>query len=269
MSTTQEPMTGPDESPRSSGAAPLDPAQPDRGEGTPPQVSDRGAKANNEGTPTSPKQRAANQRNAQRSTGPRSEDGKARSSLNAVRHGIYGRPNAIRRGELAESQKEVTEFIEALMDDLDPRDSQEYVVARRIAQGELRLARADRFESAGLSAAGRLSGYDRESGIGQGREDQRDILIHRYLEASRLLQDPGKETEANWLGILDLIYSLNGVPPERRKYPEGWVNEPSDSGIWKRYVLEKLVPRYWPSPAAASAALQEAAAEVSIQGPSN
>jgi hypothetical protein len=148
------------------------------------------------------------------------------------------------------------------MDDLDPRDSQEFVVARRIAEGELRLARADRFESAGLSAAGRLSGYDRESGIGQGREDLRDILIHRYLEASRLLQDPGKETEASWLGILDLLYSLKGVPPERRKYPEGWMNQPSDSEIWKRFVLEKLVPRYWPSPAAASAALQEAAFKV-------
>src|SRR5208282_3114807 len=108
----------------------------------------------------SPKQRAANQRNAQKSTGPRTEDGKTRSSLNALRHGIYGRPSAIRRGELAEDEQEVTEFIQALMDDLDPRDAQEYVVAKRIADGELRLARADRFESAGLSAAGRLSGYD-------------------------------------------------------------------------------------------------------------
>src|ERR1039458_1974580 len=127
---------------------PLDAAQPDRGEGTPPQVSDRGANENDNAettTPTSPKQRAANQRNAQKSTGPRTEGGKASSSLNDLRHGIYGRPNAIRRGELAESEEEVTEFIEALMDDLDPRDAQEYVVAKRIADGELRLARADRF----------------------------------------------------------------------------------------------------------------------------
>ncbi len=174
---------------------------------------------------------------------PRSQQdlGKARSSLNALRHGIYGRPNAIRRGELAEDEEEVTEFIEALMGDLDPRDSQEYVVARRIAEGELRLTRADRFESAGLSAAGRLSEYDRESGLGEGQEFLRDILIHQYLETSRLLQDPEKETEMSWLGFLDLIYSLKGVPPERRDYPEGWMNQPSDSGIWKRFVLEQLV----------------------------
>ncbi len=264
MSITQEPITSPDEPRRSSEAAPVDPTQPDRDEGPPPQVGDGGATEKpNAGTtapPISPKQQAANQRNAQKSTGPRTEDGKARTSLNALRHGIYGRPNAIRRGELAEDEKEVTEFIDALMDDLDPRDSQEFVVAKRIAEGELRLSRADRFESAGLSAAGRLSGYDRGMGIGQ--EFQRDILIHQYLEASRLLQDPGKETEASWLGILGLIYSLNGVPPERRDYPEGWQNEPSDSGIWKRFVLEKVVSRYWPSPAAASAALQEAAFKV-------
>ena len=79
------------------------------------------------------------------------------------------------------------------MDDLDPRDAQEYVVAKRIADGELRLARADRFESAGLSAAGRLSGYDRESGLGQGQEFQRDILLHQYLEVSLLLQDPKRK----------------------------------------------------------------------------
>ena len=102
-------------------------------------------------------------------------------------------------------------------------------------------------------------------GSDKDRNSKRDILIHQYLEASRLLQDPGKETEASWLGILDLLYSLKGVPPERRGYPEGWVNEPSDSPIWKRFVLEQLVSRYWSSRAQASAALQVAAAQVSTQ----
>ena len=240
---------------------PLDPPPPGRGEGTPPQLSDRGANANNEGTtPISAKQQAANQRNAQKSTGPRSEDGKARSSLNAVRHGIYGRPNAIRRGELAEDKKEVTEFIEALMDDLDPRDSQEFVVARRIAEGELRLARADRFESAGLSAAGRLTAYDRKSGLGQEEKEERDFFIESFLDATQLLE--GAEADTNdhdWYQALDLLYTIKGVPPERRDYPEGWKNQEWDSGIWKRFVLDKLVPRYWPSLEAAADALAETA----------
>ncbi|HOG48360.1 MAG TPA: hypothetical protein PLB78_17155, partial [Anaerolineae bacterium] len=42
-----------------------------------------------------PKAIAANRRNAQRSTGPRTPDGKARSSLNAVTHGIFARLDII------------------------------------------------------------------------------------------------------------------------------------------------------------------------------
>ena len=169
---------------------------------------------------------------------------------------------------MAEDEKEVSEFIEALMDDLDPRDSQEFVVAKRIAEGELRLARTDRFESAGLSAAGRLSGYDRKSGLGQEQEEDRNFLIHDLLEASQLLG--GAEvgsTDNDWFQALDVIYTIKGVPPECREFPEQWVvgGEWWEPGIFKRFVLDKLVPRYWPSVAAASAALEEKAEELHIK----
>ncbi|HPL29668.1 MAG TPA: hypothetical protein PLG21_16605, partial [Anaerolineae bacterium] len=42
-----------------------------------------------------PKALATNRRNAQRSTGPRTPQGKARSSLNAVTHGIFARTDII------------------------------------------------------------------------------------------------------------------------------------------------------------------------------
>src|ERR1019366_7337605 len=44
---------------------------------------------------TSAAQLEANRRNAQRSTGPRTAEGKRHSSLNAMRHGAYARPQAI------------------------------------------------------------------------------------------------------------------------------------------------------------------------------
>jgi hypothetical protein len=264
MSTTQQSFSSPDEPRRSSDASPIAPTQPDRDGGMSPRVSAAGSDDCNEGTvPISAKQQAANERNARKSTGPRTKTGKARSSLNALSHGVYGRAHAIRRGELAEEEEEVSEFIEALMDDLDPRDGQEFAVARRIAEGELRLARADRFESVGLSAAGRLAQYDRDSGLGQAQEDQRAMLIRRFRRASLLLQDPGKESDdLDWYEALDMIYLYKGVPTERYEYPEASTNQASGAGIWKRFVLDKVVPQYWPSLAAASAALEEASFKV-------
>ena len=62
-----------------------------------------------------------------------------------------------------------------------------------------------------------------------------------------------------------MLYTIKGVAPERRDYPEGWKNQGWDSAIWKRFLLEKLVPRYWPSREAASAALEETAEGLSIR----
>ncbi len=86
------------------------------------------------------------------------------------------------------------------------------------------------------------------------------------FSASLLLH--GAQAGANdrdWYESLDMLYTIKGVPPERRDYPEGWKNQGWDSAIWKRFVLEKLVPRYWPSLEAASAALDESAEGLSIR----
>jgi hypothetical protein len=58
----------------------------------------------------SPAQLAANAANSQHSTGPRTEEGKARSSQNATKHGLSAREVIIAPGEHEEFQQLLTDF---------------------------------------------------------------------------------------------------------------------------------------------------------------
>jgi len=90
------------------------------------------------------KQIEANRRNAQRSTGPKTPEGKARSALNALQHGI--------RSSLAvipgESREEFETLYDAIRDDFQPTDSMEEILVRQIASAEWRLQRMQRAEAA-------------------------------------------------------------------------------------------------------------------------
>jgi hypothetical protein len=59
---------------------------------------------------SSQKQLAANRRNAQKSTGPRSVEGKARSSQNALKTGLYAQAMIIGPEELTQFQELETQF---------------------------------------------------------------------------------------------------------------------------------------------------------------
>ena len=90
----------------------------------------RDASASDEPPPrkTSQKQIEANRRNAQRSTGPRTEEGKGRSSRNAVRHGVYGSPVPVPRGPFREDPDEIAAAIAVTVAALKPNNA---MAARR------------------------------------------------------------------------------------------------------------------------------------------
>lgn len=88
------------------------------------------------------KQIAANRRNARRSTGPRTAEGKARSSRNALKHGILSR-ELVEEGESAE---ELADLIEALRADLGPEGEVESALVHRIAGCIWRLLRCHEWE---------------------------------------------------------------------------------------------------------------------------
>lgn len=73
---------------------------------------------------------AANRRNAQLSTRPRTEEGKSRSRLNAVKHGILASAVLITAGEGAEDPAEFNELFSALQRDLAPVGRLEEMMGR-------------------------------------------------------------------------------------------------------------------------------------------
>ena len=105
--------------------------------------SDRSRVANK----LSPQKLAANQANAQRSTGPRTADGKARSRLNSLKHGLLA-SEAVNRtvdGDAARDQFEA--LVDSYADHLRPEGPIEDSLVEKIALADWRLKRLLRSET--------------------------------------------------------------------------------------------------------------------------
>ncbi len=85
----------------------------------------------------------ANRTNAQSSTGPKTEEGKAASSQNAVKHGLFAKNDVISGEDLAfyESHRQ------DIYDEYAPLTPTEFVLTQRIASLTWRLMRADRLQT--------------------------------------------------------------------------------------------------------------------------
>ena len=91
----------------------------------------------------------ANRRNARKSTGPRTPEGKARSSLNAVTHGLCGDSVQLLPGETSEAY---WSFRHALVDALDPQDLAQLALAERAVSCAWRLRRVEPAEATILAS---------------------------------------------------------------------------------------------------------------------
>ncbi len=96
-------------------------------------------------------QTLTNRENAQHSTGPRTAEGKQRSSLNAVRHGLTGQTVVLPN----EDPGRYLKFREALYRDLAPQGTVELMLAQTICDTQWRLERAAARE-ANILAIGHL-----------------------------------------------------------------------------------------------------------------
>lgn len=92
------------------------------------------------------KQIAANQANAKRSTGPKTEEGKAASSKNAVKHGALTSIAVAEHEDAALFES----MLAALVKEHDPATTIEHQLVERLAVlfwREIRLAKAEAFET--------------------------------------------------------------------------------------------------------------------------
>jgi hypothetical protein len=85
----------------------------------------------------------ASRKNGAKSHGPRTEEGKARSAQNALKHGLRAQRYVVLPEEDA---AEFAELEAALIEELAPVGTLPTVLARRVAVAAWRLARADRIE---------------------------------------------------------------------------------------------------------------------------
>ena len=88
-------------------------------------------------------QLTANQANAQHSTGPRTDEGKARVSQNALRHGLTARHLVIRDDE----HEEFDALLNSLSSELDPQGAVETVVFHELLHAAWSLHRFRRIEA--------------------------------------------------------------------------------------------------------------------------
>ncbi len=100
---------------------------------------------------STPAQRHANRENAQHSTGPKTDEGKAKSSLNAVKTGLTGR-TVLLPGDDIDAYRQHVASLEA---HYHPATDAEKLLVQSIADAEWRAARIPTLE-VGIYALGRL-----------------------------------------------------------------------------------------------------------------
>src|SRR5271170_8172838 len=120
----------------------------------------------------SPAQYAANRLNAEKSHGPTSAPGKARSSMNALRHGLTARVVVLPSEDMDAYQA----FSKEIADSLDPQTPVERQFAQTVADNQWRINRIRSIED-GMLAIGH---YEAAGNI-----DAEHAEIHSAMTAAR------------------------------------------------------------------------------------
>ena len=207
---------------------------------------------------------AANRNNALKSTGPKTVEGRKRSSMNALRHGLTGQVTTMTEEDRAAHDK----FSQALIKSLAPEGAMEIQLAQRIATDSWRLNRASAIEDnlfalglhqnagqlcpdheqidAALTTARVFTEESRQLQIltlyeqRLNRGLQKNLAVLQSLQAARKVQ---RETEMREASSLLQLSEMNGVEYQPAK--DGFVF--STSQIHARLDRQQRLHQAWKS----------------------
>jgi len=173
-----------------------------------------------------------NRLNAQQSTGPRTEEGKARSAMNALTHGLSAVDPVLPDEDRAAFENLVQDFI----DEYRPQTASETRLARELASISWRLDRIPGLEAALLSSA--IDPVQLEKSIrtisGHGHRLHRQLFQTMYR--LRALQDERRAQHERDLTDCAAVYKhhqSNGLP-----------YQPADDGfVFSNHEIEAFLAR--------------------------
>src|SRR3954447_19133417 len=183
------------------------------------------------------KQIEANRRNGQKSTGPKTPEGKAKSRLNSIKHGL----GAIHVPLPHENLMEFHDLRQGLMDTYQPANTQEQMLVDNIASAYLRTQRASRFEAALMN--GHILSVKNKHGKSLDPDPTDDIGVilamadENLEQAWRLLERYEKRaTSAYYKGI----ETLRKLQNDRKREPARELKEAIEK---ERYLRRTVAPK--------------------------
>ena len=204
-------------------------------------------------------QRKANRENAKKSTGPRTPEGKARSSQNAIKHGLLARDAVMADEDPAEYDRQ----LQILEENLFPKNAIEFELVLQIADSRWRMRRITRIE-AGLTTHQYhcTDGFTRKqypNTVVPGRNGENQLLGKSMQDRTQALNNLARYRT---MTSRDITRALRMIRQLRKDEYECKENRAANGAIHRPTVtdpdpyntpdpMERQPPRYEPPAAAA------------------